>query len=117
MIRNIYHSKFEALVRYGITFWGADNESIPMFKLQKRVIRIMCGVGTGTSSRQLFKDCKKLTVTSLYVLEVSCFIKNYKSSVQQNKQVHDHNTRKKIDLHVLPCNMNLYKRSVINMGI
>jgi hypothetical protein len=55
MMRSIYYSKFQALLRYGIIFWGADNESIPTFKLQKRVIRIMGGVGTGTSCRQLFQ--------------------------------------------------------------
>jgi hypothetical protein len=82
-------------LRYGILFWGADNESIPIFKLQKRVIRIIGGVGTGTSCRQLFKDYKILTVTSLYVLEVICFIKKYKSSVEQNVHVHVYNTRKK----------------------
>jgi len=58
MIRSFYHSKFESLVRHGIIFWGADNESVPIFKLQKRVIRSVCGAGTGTSCRQLFKDCK-----------------------------------------------------------
>jgi len=70
MIRSLYHSKFESLVRYGIIFWGVENESISVFKLQKRVIRTMCGVGKSTSYRQLFKDCKILTVTSLYILEV-----------------------------------------------
>ena len=43
----------------------------------------MCGAGTGTTCRQLFKDCKILTVTSLYVFEVLCFLKKYKSSVQK----------------------------------
>jgi len=38
MIRSLNHSKFESLVRYGIIFWGAENESISVFKLQKRVI-------------------------------------------------------------------------------
>jgi len=58
MIRSVYPSKFESLVRYGIIVWGVDNESVPIFKLQNRVIRSACGVGTGTSCRQLFKDCK-----------------------------------------------------------
>jgi len=44
MIRSLYHSKFESLVRYGIIFWGADSENIPIFKLQKRVIQSMCGL-------------------------------------------------------------------------
>jgi len=73
MIRSFYHSKYELLVKYGIIFWGADNESIPIFKLQKRVIWSMCDAKTGTSFRQLFKDFKLLTVTSLYAFEV-CFL-------------------------------------------
>jgi len=60
----------------------------------------MCGAGTGTSCRQLFKDSKLLTVTSLYVSEVSCFLKKYKSTIQKNKQVHGHNTRTNTDLHI-----------------
>jgi hypothetical protein len=83
MIRSFYHSKFESLVRYGIIFWGADNEILPIFKLQKRVIQSMCGAGTHTFCRQLFKDCKILTVTSLYVFELLCFLKKYKSAVQK----------------------------------
>jgi hypothetical protein len=47
-------------------------------------------------------------VTSLYVLEVLCFLKKYKSAVQKNKQVHDRNTRTNIGLHIKPCYTNLY---------
>jgi len=31
MMRSIYHSHFQSLLRYGIIFCGADNESIPIF--------------------------------------------------------------------------------------
>jgi len=63
IIRTIYHSKFQSLLRYTVIFFflgggGADNESIPIFKLKKRVIQLMCGVGTGISCKQLFKDYK-----------------------------------------------------------
>jgi coenzyme F420-reducing hydrogenase beta subunit len=46
-------------------------------------------------SIQLFKDYKILTVIYLYVLEVIHYIKEYKSSVEQNVHVHDYNTSKK----------------------
>jgi hypothetical protein len=72
--------------------------------------RIMCDAGTGTSCRQLFKDCKILTVTSLHIFEVLCFLKKYKSAVQKNKQVHDRNPRTNMDLHIKSCNTNLYKK-------
>jgi len=81
LIRSLYQSKFELLVRYGVIFWGVENESISIFKLQKRVIRTMCGVGKSTSCRQLFKDRKILTVTLIYAFEVLCFLKKYKSAV------------------------------------
>ena len=73
-----------------VIFWGVERESIVIFKLQKRVIQIMCGVGRDTSCRQLFKDCKILTITSLYILEVLCFIQKHKLAIQKNEQVHDH---------------------------
>jgi len=44
---SICHCKFQSQVRYGIIFWGADNESVPIFKLQMRVIGMIYGVGTG----------------------------------------------------------------------
>jgi len=76
-IRSFYHSKCESLVRYGIIVWGVDNESVPIFKLQNRVIRsvcvCVCDAGTGTSCRQLFKDRKILMVTLFYVLRCHVF--------------------------------------------
>ena len=78
-------------------------------KLQKRVIQSMCGAGTGTSCRQLFKDYKILMVTSLYVFEVLCFLKMYKSAIQKKKKVYD-NTGTNMELHIKPCTINLYKK-------
>ena len=117
MIKCLYHAKFESLARYGIIFWGVERESIVIFRQQKRVIRTMCGVGRDTSCKKLFKECRLLTITSLYILEVLCFIKKYKLEPQKNEQIHDHNTRGSQHLHIKPCKINLQKKSVINMGI
>ena len=34
-----------------------------------------------------------------------------------NLDIHEHYTRRKGDLHVQPCNIRVFKKSVINMGI
>jgi len=47
-------------------------------------------------------------VTLLYVFEVLCFWKEYKSWTPKYKWVYDHNTRTNMDLHIKPCNTNLY---------
>lgn len=117
MMKCLYHAKFESLSRYGIIFWGVERESILIFRQQKRVIRAMCGVGRDTSCKKLFKECGLLTITSLYILEVLCFMRRYKLEPQKNEQIHEHNTRGKQQLHIKPCKINLQKKSVINMGI
>jgi hypothetical protein len=55
--------------------------------------------------------------SSLYILEVICFIKIYKISMVKDMDIHNHNTRKKLNLHVQHCNTVPLKQSVINMGI
>jgi len=36
---------------------------------------------------------------------------------KKKDQIHDHNARTNINLYIKPCITNLYKKSVINMGI
>jgi len=90
--------------------------SIRIFRIQKRVIRLLAGVSLRTSCRQLFKESNILAVVPLYIFEVTCFIRKYCQSPEQNAQVHQHNTRRKVDLHVKMQNTEVYKKSVINMG-
>jgi hypothetical protein len=56
-------------------------------------------------------------LASLYISEMLNFLKRYQGNVKQNLEVHDHNTRKKHDLHTQHSNTILYQKSVINMGI
>jgi hypothetical protein len=76
----------------------------------------MFGVSSRTSCRQLFKECNILTLASLYIFEITCFIRKYCQSLEQNYQLHQHNTRRKLDIHVKTQKTELYKKSVINMG-
>ena len=93
---------------------GESNRKI--FILQKRVIRVMAGVNSRTSCRQLFKELNILTLSSLYILEMTCFLKRYCQSLELNATFHKHNTRRKMDIHIKSHRTNLYKNSVINMG-
>jgi hypothetical protein len=53
-------------------------------------------------------------VTSLYDLEVLCFIKKYKGNLKQNSVIHKYNTRSKNDFHTQFCNKTLFQKSVLN---
>jgi len=65
---------------------------IRIFRIQKRVIRSMVGVSSRMSCRQLFKELNILTLASLYIFEVTCFIRKYCQPLEQNSQVHQYNT-------------------------
>jgi hypothetical protein len=96
---------------------GLTVTALSSFCMQKKIIRLIAGVKKYESCRQIFKDFKILTMSSLYILEVSCFINKNKKNLNNNCHIHNHNTRSKCDLHVQSCNMTQYQKSVINMGI
>jgi|GEM_PF-6855511 len=61
-------------------------------------MRSMVGVSSRTSCRQLFKELNILTLASLYIMEVTCFMRKYCLSLEQNFKVHKYNTRRKMDI-------------------
>jgi hypothetical protein len=87
-----------------------------ILRIQKWVIRSMVGVSGRTSCRQLFKEMNILTLVSLYIMEVICYIRKHHQFVDLNSNVHAHITWRKMDIHIQSYNTDLYKRSVINMG-
>jgi hypothetical protein len=60
-------------------FGGGVNNSNPVFKIQKKGLRLINGVKNRVSCRNLFGDFKILIVTSLYIFEIMCFIKKIRS--------------------------------------
>jgi hypothetical protein len=71
-----------------------------LFRLQKRMIRFMVRVNSRTLCKQLFKDNNILTLASLYILEVICYINRYCQSLELYTDVHKYDARSKMDIHV-----------------
>ena len=49
-------------------------------------------------------------------MEVIWYIRKHHQFVDLNSNIHAHNTRRKMDIHIQSYNTDLYKRIVINMG-
>jgi hypothetical protein len=75
------------------------------------------GVNKHASSIQKFKENTILMVALRHVLEVLCFMKQYKGNLKQNLVIHNHNMRSKRDLHTYFCNTALFQKSVLHTGI
>ena len=55
----------------------------------------------------------------MHIFEVTCFIRKYCQSLEQNSKVLKYNTRRKLDIHVKvqkKKKTEIYKKNLINMG-
>jgi len=73
-LRMIYFSSVHSIISYGIIFWGNSNHSNTIFKLQKRVIRIMMNAGNRQSCCELFRELNILPLYSQYILSLLLFV-------------------------------------------
>jgi hypothetical protein len=75
VLRTVYFTCFHAHLRYGLTLWGGDSKSIRIFRLQKKVLRIIGTTSRYASCRNILKDLKILPLPCLYISEVVCGLK------------------------------------------
>jgi hypothetical protein len=72
-----------------------------IFRLQKNAIGAMV----------------QIPLPSLYIYEILVYIKTNLNECTTNSEIHSHNTRRKNDLFILPCNTSLCKNNFNNIGI
>jgi hypothetical protein len=66
--------------------------------MQKRVIRVMLGLGQRASCREKFKELQILTAPSLYNLKMMMFVIKNPDEYQTNDKIHTKDTRPKNQL-------------------
>jgi len=44
ILRNVYFTEFQSLMRYGIILWVGEKETIKVLKIQNRVLRSIRGL-------------------------------------------------------------------------
>jgi hypothetical protein len=116
-LKSTYYSNFHSLMTYGIIFWGNSTHSIHVFRLQKRVIRIITDSRPRDSCRQSFKKLGILPLMSQYIFTLLLFIVNNKTLFQTNSEIHSINSRNNYDFHRPLVNLTTYKNGTHYSGI
>jgi len=106
-----------SIMSYGIIFWGNHPHSEKIFKIQKRVIRIITNTRARDSSRELFKKLKRLPPYSQYIFSLSIFVIKNKHLFSTNYQTHSVHTRFKTNLHPPIANLTKFPKGVYYSGI
>jgi hypothetical protein len=117
VLRNTYFSHIHSILSYGIIFWGSSSHSEEIFKIQKRIIRIIMNSRKNASCWQLFKTLNILPLPSQYIFLILLFVTKNKDQFVSNSQVHQINTRQTPNLYVPTANMAIYQKGVYYSGI
>jgi hypothetical protein len=113
----VYYAYVHSLMSYGIIFWENSTHSMEIFRIQKRVIRIITKSSSWASCRQLFKQLEILPLQSQYILSILLFVIKNKNLFANNQNFHTIITRYNSDLHLPTCNLTLYRKGAYFSGI
>ena len=98
-LKIVYHSTFNSVISYGLLFWGISPHSKKIFRMQKRIVRIMMCCRRLASCRNLFKNLKILPLISQYIFSIAMFVIKHKQQLTLNSEIHNINTRQHLNLH------------------
>jgi len=73
-LKSVYCSYFHSLMTYGIIFWGNSTHSIHVFRLQRRVIRIITDSRPRDYCRKLFTKLGNLPLMSQCIFPLYYFL-------------------------------------------
>jgi hypothetical protein len=116
-LRMAYFAYVHSILSFGIIFWGNQPHSDKIFKLQKRVIRIITQSRMRDSCRDLFKRLSILPLYSQYIFSISMFVLKNKYLFTTNNQVHNLHTRSKTNLHPPIAHLTKFQKGAYYSGI
>ena len=116
-LKMVYHSYFHSIINYRIIYWENSSYSNIIFKLQKRIIRIVMGVGIRDSSRGLFKILKILPLVPQYTFSLLFFMVNNKNQFQMNSEIYNVNNRNNSNFYQPLTHLTIYQKDPFYMGI
>jgi len=73
-LRMVYFAYMYSIMSYGIIFWGNQPYCDKIFKIQKRVIRILTNSRMRDSCRELLKKLEILPLYSQYIFSISIIV-------------------------------------------
>jgi hypothetical protein len=107
-LRMIYFSYFHSVLMYGIIFWGNSVHGQYIFKIQKRMIRLITNLGVKESCRCVFKELGILPFYSQYLYSLLMFVAKNRDLFKANADFHSISMRHKNYLHLPLAHLKVF---------
>jgi len=106
----VYFACVHSKISYAILAWGHAADTVRVFALQRRAIRILSNIGYRDNCRFYFTKLKILTVYSLYIYhQCLVHVKNHENSYNTHESIHYHHTRTKGNIYTDFCRIHKLK--------
>lgn len=97
-----YYAYAYSWLNYGIVVWGNGVDTDRLFILQKKCIRILANIKNTESCKPFFVKYKVLTLTCIYILEVSKFVRKHQTLFPLTKDLRpQHRSARRQNKHEL----------------
>src|SRR5215510_8062302 len=116
-LKTVYYYCFNSIISYGLLFWENSPHSLKIFRLQKKIIRIMMVCGSRTSCRNLFRKLKILPLASQYIYLLMLFVVKNSNYFMSNSDNRSKSTRQSLNFYQPNTNLSLFQKGVYCMGI
>jgi hypothetical protein len=102
---------------YGLMFWGKSSHAGKVFKLQKRVVRLIKGRGYRDSCREHVRDMNILPLRSQYIYSLMIFVIKNRGIFNTNSDWYEIDTRQNMNIHMYQVNLAKYGNGVYHMAV
>jgi len=116
-LKTVYYSYFNAIISYGLPFWSNFPHGMKIFRMKKRIVRIMMGYKNRVSCRNLFRKLEILSFVSQYILLLRLFVVKNKNLFTLNSENHTKSTRQFKNFYQPITNFTVYQKGVHYTGI
>lgn len=90
---NVYYALVQSVLSYNVIIWGQSSNWLRVFVAQKRIVRLIFGLGRTDSCREVFGRHKLMTFPTLYLYKCALFYKKNVNVFDKYKLSHDYQTR------------------------
>jgi hypothetical protein len=86
-LKMVYYSYFNSIINYGLPFGGNSPKCINIFRIQKKIVKIILGCRRRDSCRSLFRKLEILPLASQYVLYLMFFVTKNRNKFTLNSEI------------------------------
>lgn len=117
ILKTVYFSQIHSHLAYGTVLWGGTGNSLKLFKLQKKAVRLLYSLPPRSHCKPSFKSLKIMTLPAIFVFQCLIYIKENRENYPEHSKYHPYNTKNKNNLVTAHYNYSKTQKSFLGISV